>query len=392
MKKRISSPVQILMLAVCCEPKLAVKFGIFNAIYIIGALIVFSYALYKAFTFKVSITPLFAAIILYRLSFGVQTIYAENNDLLTWGYMSIVLLALCLLFEYYSTVNFERFLNSLADMLLLYMIINSLIVLLSPGGLIDGIYFIGIRTRFTDPIFVMIAISMICDWMQCRNIGTRTALAIAISLFNIVMVWIGTALVGLGVAVIVYMLLSNMTRTRTLCSPFGLTIISLIITYFVVFRQIQTDFSWLISGVLGKNSTLTGRSDIWSIAIPIIAQKPLLGHGMAANGNFVPYKYTLWQAHNQWLQLAYDGGLFTVICFCLMMLFISLAVKPYFHTRAYKILIACFGAYSIMMTSEIYTYMIYIFLLLLTMYHIREITIIHNNNNYKFRCYEQPIK
>lgn len=76
--------------------------------------------------------------------------------------------------------------------------------------------------------------------------------------------------------------------------------------------------------LLGKDPTLTGRTEIWAVVLQLIAQKPLFGWGYAAM--FIPGdSITYWtaeqlganlpHAHNSWLQITVETGLvgFSVI-------------------------------------------------------------------------------
>jgi exopolysaccharide production protein ExoQ len=70
--------------------------------------------------------------------------------------------------------------------------------------------------------------------------------------------------------------------------------------------------------LIGKDPTLTGRTDIWRVVLEVIGQKPLLGWGYQAilvEGDTVTYWVTeqlqgkLPHAHNGWLQVTLQVGL-----------------------------------------------------------------------------------
>jgi exopolysaccharide production protein ExoQ len=74
----------------------------------------------------------------------------------------------------------------------------------------------------------------------------------------------------------------------------------------------------LLLGVFGKNSTLTGRTDIWLATLDLIKQKPLLGWGYMAT--WVPtdsqtveiweeFRWLIGSAHNAYLDVALQLGL-----------------------------------------------------------------------------------
>ncbi|MBV9102908.1 MAG: O-antigen ligase family protein [Candidatus Eremiobacteraeota bacterium] len=80
---------------------------------------------------------------------------------------------------------------------------------------------------------------------------------------------------------------------------------------------------------LGRDATLTGRTDIWPAALQAIADKPLLGYGYSVfwlpDGPVLQYigadkGWHPYHAHEGFLQLALDGGLVAVATFGLVAL------------------------------------------------------------------------
>lgn len=77
-------------------------------------------------------------------------------------------------------------------------------------------------------------------------------------------------------------------------------------------------FSFLLERVLGKDASLTGRTEIWRQALAAAVDSPLFGYGVEESGN--PFYISVYvqgvglvqgrlSAHNQFLQAAYEGGI-----------------------------------------------------------------------------------
>lgn len=102
---------------------------------------------------------------------------------------------------------------------------------------------------------------------------------------------------------------------RDKMSGLGLSIlcILLLIAGFIVFLS-NPDFAL---GILGKDTSLTGRTALWSAVIPLIEQKPLLGWGYRAfwqmpNATLLIDQISGWGAtssHNAFLEIALQLGL-----------------------------------------------------------------------------------
>lgn len=360
----------------CFEPKLFVKYNIINYIFIVGAVVSFLLILIKTFgnTNSKKISKMTVMVIVYRLSFAVQTFTVENGDITMWGYLSIVLVSLCLTFDYYAKRRPYFLLSNLTDVLLYLVIVNLMIVFIYPKGIIDEIYFIGIRTRTTDVLFPLIAFSLICDYLKGITISVRTIIALTVSFATIVKLWIATAIVG-GIIICAFLLFQNSKIINKFTNLYVIVLVGLVVNYLVVYVDIAKQFAWFIQGVLHKSITLSARTMIWEKAKVIINQSLLFGYGMTDNGNFVWHGYSAnemgyWQAHNMWLQMLHDGGLITTSLFVYLICMCGKKLKKYNNLFSVKVLLSVIMTFFIMMISEIYSYTPYFFLLIFACYYI----------------------
>lgn len=360
-------------LFLCFEPKLAVKYPVFNYIYIIGAVIVFVFTSIKYFKFK-SISKTFLVLILLRLSFFPQTLL-NDGDITMWGYMSIVLLTLCMMFDLYLKKNCVEFIRIIVNVLVSLLIINLLIYFLYPNGLIDGIYFIGIRTRISDIIFPTLAFTLILDYLKQRKYSLKTIVCFIVSILSIFCFSVTTAYIGFLVFFLIFLLLNSNKQIARLLDLRIIVYVGIFISLLFTFFHIYTYFSQFIENLLHKEATLSSRTLIWAEAIKYIESSPFFGHGLVEDGNFVYWGYVggikeLWQAHNNWLQLLYDGGIFT------MLVFIHFINRN--HSQLSKcrdkhliiIFLSTIVAFLIMMISEIYIYTPYFYLIIFAMSNI----------------------
>lgn len=89
-------------------------------------------------------------------------------------------------------------------------------------------------------------------------------------------------------------------------------------------------------GLNANHSDITGsRTHFWAIALQIFADYPILGAGLDSFGTAFPFYDTrnglfrVEQAHNDYLQILADGGIFGFIC---VIAFISLLFKKSLKT------------------------------------------------------------
>ncbi len=135
-----------------------------------------------------------------------------------------------------------------------------------------------------------------------------------LSFFAVVMTNSKTALVVLLVMLLLILLFRRLQRF-----PSSFTLLALISGIFlsgIILIFLVSNFE-LFTTALGKNPTLSGRTDLWSLVLVKISQRPLLGYGFSGfwladlgesyeiwlNFNWLPN-----HAHNGWLDIALDLG------------------------------------------------------------------------------------
>ena len=246
-----------------------------------------------------------------------------------------------------------------------YLLINLILYIKYPFGIFPefwGLHFLGIRTRFTDYLFVLIAISI----LRFKNDKKFNLLCIILSVVTMFSAWISTAISGIVIAIILMFYLNKVKLKR---NPNVLVMIALIIVILVTFFRIQNIFSSLIENLLHKSVRLTGRTEIWDLSYKYLKEKLLLGHGYRNDGNFVYWCGDYWQAHNQFLQSIYDGGIIYLGLF--ISLLFSAVKNCNLKFKEGIVMISFLFGFIIMMISEIYAYYPSFYTFLAIMYYFK---------------------
>lgn len=357
-----------LSLLFCFEPKIAVKYSIFNYSFILGAVVVFTFTALKYFKTQ-KISKMFIALVLFRASFFFQTVF-NSGDIMMWGYMSIVLMNLCMIFDMYLKKKKYLLMNCIINIFTVFLLINFLISLVYPNGIVDGIFFIGIRTRISDVIFPLLAFTLINDSILLKkHISKQTIIAISVSLLNIIRFSVTTAIIGIALLFMCYFLFIRYKKMRRVLNLRLIVYTGVLISFLFTFFGVYSYFSNFIVNVLHKDASLSSRTLIWAEAIKYIYSSPVFGHGLAVNGNFVYWGYIggikeLWQAHNNWLQLLYDGGVVSLLIFLRMINMNSEKIKQFRDEKTTSILLITLAVFLVMMISEIFIYTPYFYILI----------------------------
>ena len=264
---------------------------------------------------KVSITPLdafamFAIWMLYTSSKNGTELY-DVAILLLACFGNIVYMDTKIKKELYSVIKIGK------DVLNILLLINLLLLLIYPNGIATGLdylstpyHFFGTKNQAT-PLFIFASVLYFMSEEYSQNyIGL--VLGQMLVVISVLLYGSGTGVlcvflnIGLNVFRKRQKYASQIKRIKWLKS---LLIFSVFLTVGVVFFNIQNFFSFLIVDILGKDVTLSGRTEIWRNAISAIMKHPFLGYGYGFKVDRGFY------SHNLFLELLVTGGIIGLILY-----------------------------------------------------------------------------
>lgn len=344
------------------EPTIFIKFKITNYIYIIFAVIIFAYLIYVYVKKKEKIDYFFIILILYRVLIIIPTI-VNSGDILKVGYISIIMIDIFLFFKINIKNSNYEIVHILSNIFIFYLLVNLVTIIKFDNGIIENLYFLGIRTRFTDYAFPGMLLTVM-DY-KLNNVNRfQTVLKIIIILLNIIIPKVSTAYVGLALFIILAFTLKKIRNIKILNYNVFITL-ALVLNISIVFFRIQNIFSFIIVDLLGKNLTLSGRTFIWDASYEYLKENLLLGNGLNnLNGNFI-YFHGWWQAHNQFLQQLYESGIFGTILLIIALYYTGKNINKSVNKNIY---ISFMFAFCIMMITEIYAYYVTFYLSIILIY------------------------
>ena len=334
----ISEKVWFVLLIFLFEPTIFVKIPKLNYLFIFGICVTFLYALYSFIIKNKKVSKLIVIMFFYRMSLLIPTII-NDGDIIKWGYQSLNHITVFIMIELGFERNRDRTLKSLQNILITYLSINLVLYLKYPDGILNefwGLHFLGIRTRFTDYLFLLIFISMI-RWDMDKD-KKFNIFCIIISLITMFKAWISTAIVGIIIVVLMYYFISKYFKK---INPRIFLTLAFIIVVSITFFRVQNLFSIFIEEVLHKSVSLTESG---------VEKVEKIFH----DGNFVYWRGEYWQGHNQFIQILYEGGIVNLIIFVILLYSAIPKIKEV--NKEYRIMISFLFSYVVMMISEIYAY------------------------------------
>lgn len=356
------------LLAILFEPIICIKYSITNYIYIIGAVCAFAYIIYKYYISNIKISKTLWLIIIYRVCLLIPTILYESGDLLKWGYFSIVCIALYMILSISMKDDYKKTISILSNIFSTLLILNLISYIAFPDGLYmdtdrySKLYFLGIRTRFTDYAYAEFVL-LTMEWKFATKNKIKLIILGLICLLNIVLPSVTTGIIAIAIFVLL-MLLLKVQNMHNILTYNRLIIIFLILNVLVVNVKIQNNFSDSIEKYFNKDATLTGRTAIWDLSWEYFYQKPILGYGIRNDGSFVKINGVSWQGHNQLIQCLHDGGIVSLILFILILYNCGKNLKGNNNKNIKIILTSALFGYFIIMISEVSAYYLPFFALL----------------------------
>ncbi|MEA3389276.1 O-antigen ligase family protein [Sphingobium sp. CCH11-B1] len=222
---------------------------------------------------------------------------------------------------------------------LVSVILSILVCILEPGmgvGRIGGAYDLAWRGAMIQKNLtgIMFAIGAVVTYAAWRMNGVSLPLAAVTALgcvFIVIMSQSGTAAASLAqaIAVIAFMTMIQRAKMETRILLILLAILSLAMLGLLAYAV-----SDLLFGMAGRDATLTGRTDVWEIAIRTLEAHPIRGFGYAFWTADNPARNSIWRqlgyavghSHNSWLDLWLQLGLAG------LGIMIAIVVRNIYHT------------------------------------------------------------
>lgn len=346
------------------QPNFLVKINVLNYMSIGMALLCTLILLLRSFKKNVKFDITIFFLLLWRLLIFIPTLN-HSGEIVKWGYQSIVFVGLYLLIKNY-VCNKEAF-KIVYKMIFIYVLLNILLMVIYPNGIFPqyGIYFLGIRTRFTEFSIALMYISLIYyNEYSLKNKKSKRILILSyiLAVINILSKWVATGIVVMGLSILFYLILRNKKKLSFIyCFGF---IFLIVLTINLINGNLLNLFSGFFE-LLNKDITLTGRTIIWENAIYMAKKYFLFGFGYVNDGNIISYHNGLWQAHNTILQSMCECGIFGTLTL-FMMIFKQGFPNKVDDKKINSLNVAIIFSFLIMMMTEItYYYPIFIFIIFL---------------------------
>lgn len=233
---------------------------------------------------------------------------------------------------------------------------------------IISIYWLGIKTRATEPVIAFLLVSLI---LKDRMSKKMFYMSIAFSVLIIFGLRISTGIIGLVLIGICWWLLKkpHLKGSLKLLQPTIIIAGTIAITIGVLLFGIQTRFSAFFGILFSKDATFNGRAELWEYGISMLTNYDL-NHKLWGFGFYNIPLWCRWQyytiiteGHNQLLQILHDTGIVGTVMIYFVWLLQLRGINKCKNIDIRNIIAGVCFVMLIMGITEIYCYHAYYFII-----------------------------
>lgn len=312
---------------------------------------------------------------LWQFAFAISTLI-NGKDIRILMVQATTIITFCMLVEVCIHENAQIFFYSLFYLLFVFIIINFILLIQYPNGIAVAEYyyypvnFLGIDNLLSPILIIAIVCSFLFMWY-----GGNKVLAYILSIVSLVtaiITWSATGIVSM-IALILLLIFTCELLWRKVLNPFWTYIGIMIINIMIIFMNIQTLFANFITGFLGKNLSLSGRTEMWKQAVNMISQRWLLGYGNSTGHGFVFWRGKFYYTHNGILEILMQGGIIALTLFVVMIVVQAMKLYKYRTNRVEAVLLAGSIANMVGLLAEAYITQVPIYALMVFGYNVDQI-------------------
>ena len=242
----------------------------------------------------------------------------NGGNLVNSGLHSVYVLMICLLLDVINEndIMLESFLAAVRDITFFFCLANSLVMIILPEGIpsisegkLYPCFLYGNVNATIKYIIPGIGCSLILDRRHRRKASFSTIFLIASVIVSAVMVYFTATAVIADLFIVMWMLGEKWIRKRAWRKYAAVLFVVCLFEFLVVFGTGGSVFVSLITKVLHKSITFSGRAPLWKRTFNLFVKKPLFGYGFKPYADLEKAIHNGYGCHNYYLDILYQRGL-----------------------------------------------------------------------------------
>ena len=283
------------------------------------------FILLKEYVKKRMMSMLFFFVVIYQAWLFIATFISDNGNIFRFFGPAVSTVGVIMYVELaVKKGKFLQCLQYLVQILVTFCIINFFTVILLPNGFNyhggdNYLFFLGLENRFAFYFLPLVAFASIYSYMKYGKVKKNIYL---ISIFNMMVLifkWAVGGMLGLIMINLLIIFRKHFLPYR-LFNSLTCFFVVLLSNFLLVFLRVQEYFEDFIVNDLGKDITLTGRTELWDYGFYSFAKHPLWGIGYLDLNNLPPDMLNVGHMHNLFMNVLFYGGLGGLFFFIIIQL------------------------------------------------------------------------
>ncbi len=177
-------------------------------------------------------------------------------------------------------------------------------------------WFLGMDNAQAPFYALGITVSVLKDYRKTgsKSLSLRSLALIFVCVTSVAIRWQATAVVGMALILLALIIPGLLKKASGFLNARTYLILIGIFFFAIVFFHVQDHLSFLITDVLHKDITFSGRTAIWERTVNIISKSPWTGWGLQPS-SWGWAHIGHWHAHNIFLQVLMCGGILLLVPF-----------------------------------------------------------------------------
>lgn len=353
MKVRIKNVKFLIMGLLLIQPQYFGTIDAIDRVYDIALPLLFIYLIYKHITLGIFNNALFFQSLFY-VTIAIPTII-HSGDI---GALTIVVLqvmTLSMFANYGCNAYGVSFLYIAGSVYFLLALVNLVTMFFFPSGLfnleaVEHSWFLGHKNTLIKYLIPGLYSFGLASLIERQKFRITWYIYLVVAVITTLIGGSSTSLVALFVFSVCYFVRNKQWKAIKIVNFYAPLIYNFAFFVLIVVFRMQDKFAYLIENVLGKQLTLTGRTDLWDRMLLCIAVRPLNGYGLEAT-TMIQERLEYWNvsAHNILTDYLYEGGIL-----CIAVLFLLFAItKKNLDTVAVKYEPVCYFSNAMFLAFSI---------------------------------------
>lgn len=192
---------------------------------------------------------------------------------------------------------------------------------------------------------------MVISQIRYRQVDVLSKLIFGMLFFSLLLARSMGAVLAMITFALTFIILKYCKPNVILCY-----IIYCLLNYLLVNGYVLQSLNFLISDILHKDVTLSGRTYLWRTVIEVLESKPLIGMGVQSSLFDCSYFFEMSgnvigcfvnHPHNYFLNVGYHGGIIALLLFIILYYLVTIKIERILDEGLKRIVISSFAAFFV---------------------------------------------